>query len=234
VARVSKVNKSRVERTCGRTGHTIPVGSVVYSAAPGWRGRTLYRCASHPFRESELTTSLAAEPMAARESFIESANSLDHESTDALEQLQGLWEELTGSVREYADQRRESAEAWEHGNSQLEEYADIAESAADELEQWEPEEWGGDEEARDWDVEEVPEPEEEPDEPDADDYDDDDDFMAALREYDEAFAAWEAAVELRSEWEAQRDNHEEAVNDWQQHVEQQVQAAIDTAEGVEF
>lgn len=54
MTRVYRVNKSRKEQHCIR-GHAIPVGSPYSYATPGFRGRTIYACAKHPFRPSQLT-----------------------------------------------------------------------------------------------------------------------------------------------------------------------------------
>lgn len=54
MTRVYRVQKSRVERRC-KAGHVIPAGTPYSYATPGFRGRTIYACADHPFRPSDLT-----------------------------------------------------------------------------------------------------------------------------------------------------------------------------------
>lgn len=208
MAKVSTVQKSRTPRTCGRTGHVIPPGSLVYSASPGYRGRTIYRCAEHPFRPSELTTSMAAQPLAALEQLQDTLNVLEAETHDALDQLTSSWEEFTSEVRDYAEQRRTAAEAWEYGNSQLEELADTAETAADEAEQHEVEEWDGDFELLTTS---------DPEEPDADAFGDEVDYLDAVGAYEERLA-----------------DIQEARDAWAEHVRGQIEAALDVANGLEF
>lgn len=184
MARIHRVAKSAKVHICGNGGHEIPKGAPYSWAKPGFRTRTpLIRCAAHPFKPSELTTSLASGPMAAQEVFEEALSNLDQSAPEVLDELRSAVEEFQAEVRDYAEQRRESADAWENGNSTLEELAETAEQAADELEQLEVEEWGGDEEARD------AEPGEEPDDEESD----------AHTEWYEAFAAHEEAV---ADWAA--------------------------------
>lgn len=179
MARIHRVNKSAKPHVCGRGGHEIPAGAPYSWAKPGFRTRTpLIRCAAHPFRPSELTTSLASGPMAAQEDFDDALSALDETDAGALDELTSALEEFQTAVREYAEQRREALDAWEYGNSQLEELADIAEEAADELEGHQVEEWSGDAEARDVD------PGDEPDDTESD----------AYAEWEEATAAHEEAM----------------------------------------
>src|SRR5690606_8406363 len=135
----------------------------------------------HPFRPSHLTTSLRSEPEAAREAFEDVVAEIDHESVDALTELESAYEELKSAVEDYRSQREEALDAWENGNGQLEELLDTAQSAVDELESFEVEEWDGDEGARD--AEEEPEPEVDA-EPDADHYDSDEDYLEAVERWE--------------------------------------------------
>lgn len=131
MARAKWTKSSRKPHVCGRGGHEIPVGDGYYSAAPGYRGRTIYRCHAHPFRPSELTTSLRAEPLAALEAFEDAVPELEPGDYDG---LVSAADEFAGAVREYAEQRQEALDAWENGNSQLEDLVYTAEQAADEAE----------------------------------------------------------------------------------------------------
>ena len=128
MARVTRVDKSRKEHTCGRGGHVIPIGDPYLWAKPGFRGTPRYRCLCHPFRRSELTVTLAAEPLAAVEAFEDIAGS---GRVDSIEHLQDEWDALVAAVEDYASQREESLAQWEHGNPQLEELFDIATAAVD-------------------------------------------------------------------------------------------------------
>lgn len=156
MARVKRTDNSRKEHTCGR-GHVIPKGDSYLSAAPGYHGRTLYRCLEHPFRPSELTTSARSAPLAAIESFTDAAGS----GFDTIEDLDTAWQELGEALSEFRDEREQALEAWENGNSQLEELLDTAQNAYDEWEGHQIEEWSGDDEPEDTDSDEWHEWEEE-------------------------------------------------------------------------
>lgn len=147
MARVHKQENSRKVHTC-RKGHEIPAGETYWWAKPGFRRRTpLIACAAHPFRQSELTTSAASEPMAAVEAFEDEAAA----GFSTIEDLTTAWDSLREAVESYRDQRQEALDAWEYGNSQLEEYLETAEAALQEVEGFTPEEWSGDEEPEDTD-----------------------------------------------------------------------------------
>jgi hypothetical protein len=166
MARVYTKKTSRVEHICGRTGHVIPKGEGYYAAAPGFRGREIFRCLKHPFRPSELVTGLRSQPLAALEALEDAIPSLEEGDYDG---LTGLLEEFASEVRSYAEEREQALDAWENGNSQLEDLNDIAQSAADEAE------------AIENDVAEFDE-----EEPTADEYDDADEFEAAHEEWERA------------------------------------------------
>lgn len=134
MARVHRVDNSRKEHTCGRGGHTIPKGEGYYHASPGFRGRKLIRCFGHPFRQSELTTSLRSEPLAALEAFEDAMDAIDTSDETALEELDAAVEEFKSEVESYRDQRQEALDQWENGNDQLQELLDTAEEAASEAE----------------------------------------------------------------------------------------------------
>lgn len=169
MARVHRVTRSNKEHTCGRGGHVIPKGEPYSWAKPGFRRRTpLIRCAQHPFRPSELTTSAASEPMAA----VEASEDAAAAGFDSIEDLTTAWDELGEALEEYASQREEALEAWEHGNSQLEEYAETARAAQEEHEGHTIEDYSGE------------------DEPDAEDPD----TWGEHDDYESAFDAWEEAV----------------------------------------
>jgi hypothetical protein len=141
MARVTRVDNSRKEHICGRGNHLIPKGDSYLTAAPGFRSKPKYRCLSHPFRPSELTTSAASEPLAAVEAFTDSAAI----GFDSHEDLRDAWEELKGALEEYMQAREGALEAWENGNSQLEELRDTAQDAYDEAESFDPEDFDEDE-----------------------------------------------------------------------------------------
>lgn len=142
MARIHTVQKSNKAHVCGHGGHEIPKGQAYTWAKPGYRTRTpLIRCTAHPFRPSELTTSMASAPMAAQEAFEDALESIDLNSDDCLDEMRSALEEFQSEVRSYADERRAAFEAWENGNATLEELAETAEAAASEVENAEVEDW---------------------------------------------------------------------------------------------
>jgi hypothetical protein len=168
MARVYTKTTSRVEHVCGRTGHIIPKGEGYYAAAPGFRGREIFRCFKHPFRPSELVSGLRSQPLAALEALEDSIPSLEEGDYDG---LTDLLEEFASEVRSYAEERQTALDAWENGNSQLEELYDTAENAANEAEEIQN------------DVAEFDD-----EEPQADEYEDADEFEQAHEEWEQAKA----------------------------------------------
>lgn len=210
MARAHHVKSSRIEHTC-HAGHVIPAGEPYSWAAPGFRASRYgkkFACKAHPFKPSQLTTSRVSEALAAQEAFDDALNSIDQDAEGALDELRSAVEDFASELRTYADDRRASADAWEHGNYQLEEYADTAEAAADEAESFDVEDWGGDVEALAWDEANDPEP--------------------------EVIEGDDASEEEHAEWESRRDDHEAAVEDYRQHIEQQFEAASEMSSGLEF
>ena len=185
MARAHYVKNSRKPHQC-KGGHEIPAGEGYYWAAPGFRtskhGKK-FACSAHPFRESELTSGLRSEPLAARV-----ALNVALDAVTDIEGIEGAWQDFVSELESYQSQRQEALDAWENGNSQLEDLVYTADAAVDEATSWEPEEFSEDE-------------------PERDDYDSDE-------EYDEAVA----------EWESNRD----------EHFNEQVEAARDLADGLEF
>jgi hypothetical protein len=150
MARVKRVDNSRKEHICGRGNHPIPKGDPYLTASPGFRGTPKFRCISHPFRPSELTTSARSGPLSAVEAFEDAAS----EGFNSIEDLQTAWDELGEALQEYVEERDQALEAWEHGNSQLEELRDTAQEALDEFEAHSIEDWSGDDEPEDSDSDE--------------------------------------------------------------------------------
>lgn len=135
--RINTVTRSRVERDCTpsyATHHVIPVGSTITSATPGYRATTLYRCAAHPFRPSELTASLAAYPMREAEAFEDAARA----GFDSIEDLKDQWNLICEAARDYYDAREFALQSWPNGNAAMEEARDRADAALSEVESFEP------------------------------------------------------------------------------------------------
>jgi len=136
MARAKWTKSSRKPHICGR-GHEIPVGEGYYSAAPGFRGRTLYRCQAHPFRPSELTIGMRAAPLSALEALEDAIPELGadgYDRADDYDSLRSAVEEFASEIRSYAEDRRYALDEWPNGNSMLEELQYTAEQAADEAE----------------------------------------------------------------------------------------------------
>ena len=150
MARVKRVDNSRKDHTCGHGGHVIPKGDPYFTASPGYHSKPRYRCISHPFRPSELTTSARSEPLAALEAWSD-AVALGIDSHD---DLRDAWEALGEALSDYLSAREEALEAWEHGNSQLEDLRDVAQEAQDEWESHDIEDFDEeapeDEDSEDW------------------------------------------------------------------------------------
>lgn len=143
MARPHYVKTSRKPHTCTTylaPSHEIPAGQPYFWAAPGFRGRDVYRCTQHPFQPSELTTSLVGEPLRAQEDA--------HRTVDAattLDDLEQAIEDFAAALEQYVQARQDSLDAWEHGNSQLEELVEQAQEALDAVEgQWQPDDYDGD------------------------------------------------------------------------------------------
>lgn len=119
----------QAQRKCGRCGHEVQKGETYYWAKPGFRTRTpVVRCSSHPFRESELTTGVRSEALAAREEFEDAIDEVY--SFDALDSVRT---DLELALDDYVSIRQEALDAWPNGNSQLEEFVYQAEAARDEV-----------------------------------------------------------------------------------------------------
>lgn len=147
MARSHFVKTSRKEHTCHR-GHLIPKGEGYYWAAPGFRSSKFgkkYACKNHPFRPSQLTNSLRAEPLGAIE---DAQDALD--GAESFEDLISIQQDLESALDDYVAQRQESLDAWENGNSQLEDLVYTAEEARDTIANWSPNGSESDEPDEDW------------------------------------------------------------------------------------
>ena len=140
MARVTVVNKSMKDQTCGRCGKELPKGSAYRWAKPGFRSRTrLIRCmdGACSFRPSDLCTSNLKEAYAAQELLEDAASDwgigVELEDLDvsdletAIEEAKGMaegvrelyeeanssWEENSGSENYEFTEKVEALEAWE-------------------------------------------------------------------------------------------------------------------------
>lgn len=145
LAKIYHVGRVRKEWTCGKCKDVIPVGSPAVKFAVGFRGRTQVRCTKTECfpKPSERESSLVSGAYAAQED-------VDFDSVTTLDDLYSIRDEVASAVREVAGEY-ENSEMFEK-NYDLQERADILNSAADDLEGWEPEVDEPDEDS--WDDEE--------------------------------------------------------------------------------
>ena len=133
LAKVHRAAKARKTWTCGKCGRTINVGEPVLSYSVGFRGREVRRCdrvSCYPTR-AERESSMVA-------SVYDAIDGADWASPASVEDLQGVMEEIASSMRDVAGEY-ESSEMFEK-NPDLQERAELLNSAADEIEGWEPSE----------------------------------------------------------------------------------------------
>ena len=122
----------QAQRKCGRCGHEVQKGETYYWAKPGFRTRRpVVRCSRHPFRESELTTGVRSEALAAKEAWEDALDGID-----TFEALDSAHQDLSSALEDYVSTRQEALDAWPNGNSQLEEFVYQAEAARDEVDSW--------------------------------------------------------------------------------------------------
>lgn len=132
LAKTWRVNRVQKPVTCEKCGDDIPKGSPAVKFAVGFRGRTRVRCdktACFP-KPSERESSMVADVYAAQEE-------ADVSSADSLDALRQIRDDVATATREVASQY-EYSEMFEK-NYDLQERADMLNSAADDLEGWEPE-----------------------------------------------------------------------------------------------
>jgi hypothetical protein len=128
---VHQVKRVRKPWTCEKCKAEIKVGDPAVKFAVGFRGRTRVRCSkSECFpKPSERESSLVAEVYSAQEE-------AGVDSAETLEDLYSVRDDVAQAAREVAGQYEES-EMFEK-NYDHQERADTLNSAADDLEAWEP------------------------------------------------------------------------------------------------
>lgn len=136
LAKINHVGKVRKVTKCDKCGDTIWIGQPAVKYAVGFRGRTQVRCSKTECfpKPSERESSMVSSAYAAQED-------ADVEGAGSLEDLESIRDDVAAAVREVAGEYEDS-EMFDR-NEDLQERADILNSAADTLEEWEPE---GDEE----------------------------------------------------------------------------------------
>jgi hypothetical protein len=148
LAKINQIKRVRKPGTCGRCKLEIKVGDPAVRFAVGFRGYTQTRCTKTECfpKPSERESSLVADVYAAQEGADLSAA----ESSDDLAQIR---DEVVEAARDIAEQY-ESSEMYDR-NEDLQERAEMLNSAADELEQWEPDDEEPDEEFTEWTVDDT-------------------------------------------------------------------------------
>ena len=160
LAKINQIGKVRKVTECEKCGDTIYIGQPAVKFAVGFRGRTRVRCSKSACfpKPSERESSLVSSVYAAQEE-------ADTSGAGSLEELNQIRDDVVTATQEVAGEYEDS-EMFEK-NYDLQERADMLNSAADELEGWEPAEEEPTEDEGSWTV-------------DGTDYDD----------FDEAHAAW--------------------------------------------
>jgi len=132
LAKVNQIKKVRKAGTCEKCGLEIKVGDPAVRFAVGFRGFTRTRCTKPECfpKPSERESSLVADLYAAQEE-------VDIEGAGSLEDLNQIRDDIANAAREVAGQYEDS-EMFDN-NYDLQERAEMLNSAADELENWEPE-----------------------------------------------------------------------------------------------
>ena len=131
-ARITTVQKSRKEWTCGNCRETIAKGEGVRHFAVGFRGMEQHRCMKaecYPTR-SELESSAVA-------SVYDAVDSADLASAESADDLYAVRDAIVEACREVASEY-ESSEMYDI-NEDLQQRAETLNDSADELEGWEPE-----------------------------------------------------------------------------------------------
>ena len=160
LAKINLIKKVRKSTKCEKCGDAINIGDPAVKFAVGFRGRTQVRCSKSACfpKPSERESSLVSSVYAAQED-------VDTSTAGSLEDLETIRDDVATATREVAGEYEDS-EMFEK-NYDLQERADTLNTAADELDEWEPSEEEPSADDEEWTV-------------DGTEYTD----------YDEAHAAW--------------------------------------------
>ncbi len=132
LAKVNRIGKVRKAAECEKCKDFIKVGDPAVKFAVGFRGRTRVRCTKTECfpKPSERESSLVADVYAAQEE-------VDVTTAEDLDGLHQIRDDVVTATREVAGQYEDS-EMFDK-NYDLQERAETLNSAADALEEWEPE-----------------------------------------------------------------------------------------------
>lgn len=145
LAKINQISKVRKVTKCEKCGDTIYIGQPAVKFAVGFRGRTQVRCSKSACfpKPSERESSLVSSAYAAQED-------ADVFGAGSKEELEEIRNDVASAVREVASEY-ENSEMFDK-NYDLQERADMLNSAADELENWEPAEDEPTEEEEEWTI----------------------------------------------------------------------------------
>lgn len=132
LARVYTIPKVRKEWKCGKCGDLIPKGGTRVAFAVGFRGRQQTRCTKvscAPSRGERESSAVAA--------VYEAQDNVDLSSIDNTDDFKAARDEVSEATREVASEY-ESNEMYDI-NVDLQDRAEQLNSAADTLDEWEPE-----------------------------------------------------------------------------------------------
>lgn len=130
LAKVNRIGRVRKPGKCEKCGLEIEVGDPAVRFSVGFRGMTRTRCTKGECfpKPSERESSLVSSVYAAQEE-------ADVESAGSLEELEQIRDDIATATREVAEEYEYS----ESPSPDNEERAETLNSAADELENWQPE-----------------------------------------------------------------------------------------------
>lgn len=145
LAKINRIGRVRKVTKCEKCGDTIYIGQPAVKFAVGFRGRTQVRCSKNECfpKPSERESSLVSSAYAAQED-------ADVSGAGSLDDLESIRSEVAEAVREVASEY-ENSEMFDK-NYDLQERADVLNSAADELENWEPAEEEPDADEEEWTI----------------------------------------------------------------------------------
>lgn len=137
MARIYSRKAKKAGLVCGKDQQPILPGEVYFYSMPGfrssWKSRKI-RCAKHPFRPSELSTSLKSDALAAIESAQDELAALDAHSFEgnSASEVQEILDQVIEAIGGVRDAYDEAAENFGGGGPNGE-ARDEMEGAADEL-----------------------------------------------------------------------------------------------------
>ncbi len=129
MARIHKIDKSRVEHKCSRCGVTIKKGEPYFYAEPRYGGRVI-GCILHRPRPSQLTSSDKLATLYGTQEALEDIINPDH---DDREQIETYLNDLDSQLETSAEEVRDVGEQYEESASNMEEYFTSGSSQIDEI-----------------------------------------------------------------------------------------------------